>query len=266
MTLSLIEKFRGILNPPLQAVEIETTTICNRKCVYCPNSTSPRPPARMADSIFYAIIDSLKRGNFKGRVSPHFYGEPLTDDRLTAFIKYIRSGLPEAQIKLYTNGDLLTVDKYLELKKAGVDIFRISQHSEEPSDAITGLFDYLNKNHSDLSNIEYLNYHDSYNNKNGAAALPESALQPDFANRGGLVKVDAANRRYCHYVNQMTIDYKGDLVLCCNDYNSSVVFGNAAKRDLFEIWNDKKYTRIRKMISRGNWLFEICKKCTGESG
>ncbi len=262
MTQRLIKGFRDLLKPSLKAVEIETTTICNRKCVYCPNYTSPRAPARMADSTFYTIIDSLARGNFKGRISPHFYGEPLTDDRLTSFIKHIRHRLPKVQIKLYTNGDLLTVDKYIELKNAGVDIFRISQHSEEPSDAMAGLSAYFKESRTGRSDIEYLDYHGSYNKEERPAAFPGSHLRPEFTNRGGLVKAGSANRKYCYYVDQMTIDYEGNAVLCCNDYNSSIVFGNVTKRDLFEIWNDKKYAKARKMISGGKWLFEICKKCS----
>lgn len=255
MILALMKKIYRRLTLTLEAVEIETTTVCNRKCPYCPNYTIGRPAIKMDDNIFYTIIDSLRRGNFKGRISPHFFGEPLTDDRLEVFIKHIRSNLPTAHIKLFTNGDLLTIDRYLELKNAGVDIFRISQHSQEPSEAMAGTLAYVKRSGVGLGAIEYINYHDMYYRGNNSDSYLE--------NRGGLVNVKPSKKTRCAYVRQMTIDYKGNVILCCNDYNSSIVFGNVMKRDLFEIWHDKNYVKIRKTISKGNWMFDICKRCVG---
>ena len=106
-------------NPLFEAVEIETTTVCNRTCSYCPNSAIKRPAGNMDEALFRSIIDSLKEMDFSGRVSPHFYGEPLVDRRILKFIAYTREKLPKAFIKLFTNGDLLTYDLFLKLLESG---------------------------------------------------------------------------------------------------------------------------------------------------
>ena len=62
-----------------------------------------------------------------------FIRKPGDDKRLPEFVKYIRTKLPKSSIRVYTNGDFLTIEKYLKLKYAGVDIFEITQHSETPS-------------------------------------------------------------------------------------------------------------------------------------
>jgi hypothetical protein len=64
----------------------------------------------------------------------------------------------------------------------------------------------------------------------------------------------------------MTFDYLGNAVLCCNDYNSSVVFGNIKDKDTHEIWHDKTYVKIRNMIGNGFWPYDICKVCAGQKG
>jgi MoaA/NifB/PqqE/SkfB family radical SAM enzyme len=62
-------------NNKLNAVEIETTTVCNRACAYCPNKTvGGRPKTQMGVDVYHKIIDSLGEMGFAGRVSPHFYG------------------------------------------------------------------------------------------------------------------------------------------------------------------------------------------------
>ena len=92
---------------PLKMVEIETYTACNRRCSYCPNATHERPDAFMSEALFASIIDQLSELQFGGRMSFHFYNEPLLDPRLTDFIRHSRQQLPSIRIVLYSNGDLL---------------------------------------------------------------------------------------------------------------------------------------------------------------
>lgn len=240
--------FRNLFPAPLRAVEIETTTICNRKCHYCPNYTVGRPPRLMEEKTFFKIIDSLKRHNFTGRISPHFYGEPLTDSRLESFLQYVHVNLPKAAIKLFTNGELLTVARYLALKKAGVSMFRISQHTECPSDTVKHTLAYIKEHHPDLFTVEHINYFSDHSMK---------------LNRGGLVAITPVRMRYCTYVDQLTFDYLGNAVLCCNDYHSSHIFGNINDKDTHQIWNDKEYIKARSLIANGFWPYEICKICAG---
>jgi len=87
----------------------------------------PRFKELMTEDTFYKIIDSVRdyKESFDGIVAPHLYGEPLLDQRLEKFIEYSKTRLPRAKIHLYTNGETLTVERYLALKYAGTDVFHV---------------------------------------------------------------------------------------------------------------------------------------------
>jgi MoaA/NifB/PqqE/SkfB family radical SAM enzyme len=67
-------------------VEIETRSVCNLRCNYCPNSISERGLLKncqqMPEALFFHIIDELSEIRFSGEVYPHFFNEPLLDERL----------------------------------------------------------------------------------------------------------------------------------------------------------------------------------------
>lgn len=245
---NIIYKNKLKKNNIFNSVEIETTTICNRKCDYCPNSNIGRPAGYMNEKLFCKIIDELSTLGYSGRISPHFYGEPLMDKRIVRFIRYMREKLPKAYIKLFTNGDLLTYDLFNELSDAGVNVFRIAQHSEKPSETLVDTLSKLDKDVK-TKKIEYIIY---YNNNS------------KLMNRGGLINIEKHNlikKMYCELASGITIDYLGNCVLCCNDYHSRYAFGNLENESIIEVWNKNEYKIIRSKIECGIWPYEICRVC-----
>lgn len=233
-------------SPLFASVEIETTSICNRKCSYCPNSNTKRPAVNMKEELYYKIVDELADIGFSGRFSPHLYGEPLVDKRIVRFVAYARNKLPNAFIKLFTNGDKLTYEVFNELIEAGVDIVRIAQHDESPSltlsDTLKKIDDRIKKDH-----IEYVKY---FNN------------DEDLMNRGGLIEVKHdTEMKYCNYVSGITIDYAGNMLLCCQDFLSRYRFGNLEEESINGVWNSKNYKLLRDKIKCGIWPLDICKIC-----
>lgn len=233
-------------NPLFTSVEVETSSICNRKCAYCPNSSYQRVQSHLMDAFFYKIINELSEIDFSGRLSPHFYGEPLLDIRLTEFMAYARKRLPKAYIQLFTNGDFLTYKLFQELLEAGVDSFRIAQHSESPSEILTATLRMLD-DETRTSRIEVINFF--------------ASKQP-LMNRGGLIEIETNQKwKHCDYVSGLTIDYEGNLLLCCQDYLSKYKFGNIATERLQDIWDKAKYKLLRDKIQCGIWPLDICKEC-----
>jgi len=235
-------------NPIFSFVEIETTSICNRSCSYCPNSTETSKSGYLDEEIFYKIIDELASINYDGRLSTHMYGEPLLDKRIYRFINYARQNLPDVFIKFFTNGDKLTRDVINKLGEAGVDVFRVSQHDSVPNEELLLVLDEYKKRNGKHT-VEYISYHNN---------------DDDLMNRGGLVDVNHdVKMKYCDYVSGVTVDFHGNMVLCCQDYHSSVKLGNLREEKLIDIWNNNKNKMLRDEIKCGIWKKKLCKACNG---
>lgn len=75
-------------------IEFETTSYCNRKCDYCPNADFERfgdqEKFLMKDDVFEVLVKQLFDLKFDGLISPHLYGEPMSDVRILDWCKYIK--------------------------------------------------------------------------------------------------------------------------------------------------------------------------------
>jgi radical SAM protein with 4Fe4S-binding SPASM domain len=235
-----------------KVVEVETIATCNRTCSYCPNSAFDRGHAKneklMGEDVFRLIVDQLAEVGFWGRLSPHFYGEPLLDERLEGLMAYARKKLPLTKLVIFTNGDLLGPDRYQSLVNAGVDGFLVTQHGERPSPKLVKLRRKLDQTPDDRGiRFDY------------RAFTSESEL----SNRAGLVDHALLETKSdCGLpAENVTIDHAGNVVLCCNDYHSSVKFGNVRETHLMEIWRSEDFRRIRRDLLGGHFELEICQKC-----
>lgn len=236
-----------------RAIEIETNTSCNRRCSHCPNSIYDRGLIEneqlMPPVLFHKIIDELSELEYNGKISPVFYGEPLLDGRIEGFMRYARKKLPDSHILIYTNGDFLTPGKYFELVEAGVDEFLVTQHAEDIPAGIKKLNSHFGGKPGLPVPITYQTF------------TPETELY----NRGGLLHVPAKNPvPGCAYewIMRIVIDYKGDVILCNNDYFGSVTFGNLQEEKLIDIWMNQKYRDIRKRLRDQQYTLPLCRKCT----
>lgn len=229
-----------------RAIEIETLTKCNRKCNYCPNSKYDRGEHYMDENLFKKIINELAEIDYNGRISPHFYGEPLLDLRLPDLLEYTRERLPDAYIVLYTNGDFMTKQMFDLLISKGVDCFLITQHMGVASETFKQTLRSLNRDERKKITLQIFNE----NSK--------------LSNRGGLVKPKITEKlKLCKFpATTVVVDYNGNVVLCCNDYFSTIKFGNLNSEKLVDVWKKSSYKKLRKDISAGKFELDICKKCS----
>jgi len=226
------------------SVEIETISICNRKCSFCPLAYDDTPGEIMADETFDKIINELKELNFKGEIAFSGYGEPLLDKQLRSRVEKIKKELGSF-IEIVTNGDFLTYKKFKELVSMGVNVFRLSQHDKEASEQIKLLFSNIKKDE-----LKYIIFQ---------TATEGSTT---FTNRGGSVPMKTLHPFYCAPMH-LIIRADGSIPLCCNDYYKEINFGNIKKERLLDIWNKPFYRKTRNEIKRGIFNLKICKKCLG---
>ena len=234
--------------PTLKAVAIEINSACNRRCSFCPNSTNRREVAFLKESIYYKIIDDLKDMGFDGKLTFNGYNEPMLDRRLEKFIEYTRKALPGVYIYINTNGDFLTLDRWTKLREAGLDFANISQYDGKINDNVQKILDEIEPSEKPHFGAHIFN-------------------EKQINNRAGLVKKEIELKlplkRYCNRpFTQMVINYKGKVVLCCNDYFSTIEIGDLSVESIQNVWKSKIFKRYRDKLLKGDRAsLELCRKC-----
>ena len=228
-----------------RSVAIEISTFCNRTCYYCPNLLEETPVEFMAEETFHEIIDQLKEINYSGIILYHFYNEPLLDKRLPNFIRYVKTNLPNCVSRVVSNGDFLSTDLADNLINAGVLDIMITIHDIDGEN-------FLNKLRPVLTKYpEYIHVNTIHN-------------QP-ISNRGGAIKVKQLDKKdtCTDPLTSLTLDHKGNVLLCCNDYYRKHSFGNITHAKISKIWHSEDFSRLRKELRNGVANLEICRKCMG---
>ncbi|MBL7961385.1 SPASM domain-containing protein, partial [bacterium] len=67
----------------------------------------------------------------------------------------------------------------------------------------------------------------------------------------------------CPYPWQyLVVQWNGDVVPCCRDYNAVITLGNVKKSSLKEIWNSSRYEEFRRQMAIGKFHNNpICSPC-----
>jgi radical SAM protein with 4Fe4S-binding SPASM domain len=249
----------GIRNPfksMFKVLEFETTAYCNRKCNYCPNVEFERfgedENFLMSEKVFETLIGHLVDLKFNGLISPHLYGEPLSDHRMLDWVRYIKMNLPNSKIKIVTNGDYLSKNNFNDFLNAGADIFYISKHSKLLKKDCRDLLKDLNKETLD-KHVLVQDFYSDFQESQGM-----------FTNRGGSIEVKTNVKKTpvnCSYATYPVINSLGDLLLCCQDFHNNYVFGNIMDRHLRDIWFDERNISLRKNIYDYKLDLKICRDC-----
>ena len=217
-----------------RSIDIELNTNCDLRCGYCPNKDNYRGEHYMDDNIFRKIVDELSDMNFDGRVTPSLYGEPMINSKVVEKILYLAKKLPHAKIVVYTNGTHLT-QLYYDILEKYVHQFRVTIHS-----------DYTIKAKGDKI------YERSFNSNS------------TLANRTGLVdhpQTKAHHKACWGLTNQAFVNYKGDFLICCNDFMGQEPFGNVKENTLKELYNGSKIKKVRDEMKNNIFNLDICKRC-----
>jgi radical SAM protein with 4Fe4S-binding SPASM domain len=242
-------------NIPLQAVEIEINHACNRSCSYCPNSIQERKTkGTMSKELYLLILDQLKRVNFSGRISYDFYNEPMLHPELAEFVLMTKIALPKSKVHLYTNGTLLTEEKFKLLIESGVDKIIATRHENDMNDA-----NYVfEKVYQELpihlkAKVDYRTHNELI-----------------LVNRGGLLKQISATGlglTPCFIPSHMlTITVDGRVLSCFEDFNENLIFGDLKSENLIDIWHKDTFTQFRKNLQKGlRHLHSPCQECSRQN-
>ena len=225
------------------SIQIGTIDYCNRKCPWCPESYLDKKPDQLMDMDTYKhILNDLSECKYNGRLHLYLMGEPLCDPRIREMISMARKQFPDNIIFLSTNGDKLNgLESVKSLIDSGLTWLAISDYDgqERFQKYVTEFYPHVT-----ITSME--------------------ALKPTFYNRGGKIDVESTYKMSaCEWVfSKAYINYKGEVILCCSDYEYEVVFGSMLEKSFKDIYNSKDYRLYRKahMTGRGKEL-PLCDKC-----
>jgi cyclic pyranopterin phosphate synthase len=220
---------------PFKMVEVEINTHCNRRCAYCPQGIPEyRQRGRfMSVETFRQILLVLKNAEYSGRLSYHFFNEPLLHPKIFEMVALAKELLPEAHQVIFTNGDLLTEEKFLKLRELGVFKVVVTAHS--------------GKIHPE---------------REGQINLTPKDLH--LTNRGGKVLDKVSNLKApCFAPSTMLIvGFNGDVILCYEDADRTTILGNLLETPLEEIWNAPLSVEVRTRLERGDRTVRpVCSGC-----
>jgi MoaA/NifB/PqqE/SkfB family radical SAM enzyme len=279
-----------------RAVEFQTLSTCNARCVFCCHRHSPKdiPHGRMEDALIRKIIAECGRHRLVlGRVSPYLTNEPLLDRRMPDIIRAIRKACgPFVKTKINTNASLLTGEMSERLINSGLSHIWISVNGYSPESYAESMgLDFA----TTMRNIDiFLDMKKSLRRRRPKVVistvrtkLVEHELEKAgdyWAKRNVVFKIqyldnragDAAVngivsaeqeqggfKRDCDlFLKQAYIVENGDMIICCHDWRQSVVVGNVASTSIAEVWNSSYFKGlIHEYCAEKFANIEICRTC-----
>lgn len=239
--------------PLFKLVQIETINKCNNDCNFCPanKNVDPRPSILMDRALFLFIIEQLREMEYSGCLELFSNNEPLLDNRIVEFSEIVRKALPSASIRIFTNGTLLTLEKFKKIIPY-LDKLRIDNYSDDGRTLISPV--------ERLYNV--IKDKEEYKEKVEIVTIKKNAIR---STRGGLAK----NRSKVYFLkspcvypfSQITIRPDGKVSLCCNDVYGNYTLGDLTKQTLSDVWNGGAYWSIRDELLRGRDHVPMCRNC-----
>lgn len=127
-------------------IQIQTTSLCNGHCIFCPyHEVSKRlEQGTMARELFEKIIDELLSTKYPATLVFELHNEPLLDERIFDFIRYVKNRNAKIGCYLVTNGQLLDRFSLQEIRQSAIDrlIISLNAYSREMYQKLSCGLDY----------------------------------------------------------------------------------------------------------------------------
>jgi MoaA/NifB/PqqE/SkfB family radical SAM enzyme len=252
-------------------VHIETMSVCNASCQFCPYSQLARKGTRMSDALIGKIIGDLTDipRTLPLQVSPFKVNEPFLDSRIFDIIADINLRLPQATLTLTTNGSVLDeqiVQRLALVKNLGYLWISFNEHRAERYQEVMGLpfartFESLELLHRAraegrlpcriiLSRVGDGTQLDGEFSAWVRSTFPlfETSIFP----RGGWLGQAGMTQEPvppvgCSRWFELSITSTGQVAHCCMDGTAEYPIGDVTNQHALEIYNAPNYRRLREI-------------------
>jgi len=260
-------------------VQIESTNICNAKCVFCPRDEMHRRQGVMDLDLFKKVVDECA-GLGITHVRVHNYGEPFLDRQLVDKVRYAKQkGIKE--VGMISNGSLITEEIARGMIEAGLDAINISVDAAGKDvfertrvnldfDEVTGnirtlarLRREMGRSHPKLilSFVRQGNTTDEQAFIREWSAIADKIHITDLHNWGGTLNHQSDVQFPCYRLwLTFTVLWDGRVSLCCADFDGRHLLGDLRTSTIKEIWNSPAYRAVRRQQLESGGP-GICRSC-----
>lgn len=268
-------------------VRYEVTDHCNATCIMCPRDKHEhgREHGIMDQAKYEKSIDEVVALGAKKVVLTGF-GEPMLDRRLEDKIAYAhKRGLATYFI---TNGSALTPKRSRKLIESGLSEIRVSFYGMRPETynavmqgldfdrTMKGILEFLRlRDEMHARTRVQISYLELEENKSDTQAFREfweprvNAIEiwkPHNWVDGREYRplLDDSHKNSCGRPENgpLQIQWNGEVIPCCFDFNNQIILGNAFEQPVLEILNGPKYRLLRHAHrTRKFKLFPHCDQC-----
>lgn len=292
---------------PLEApyiVHIDPCGACNFKCCFCPCNTvdylADDRHEKMSFQLFKKIADDMTSFRERVKVVNLFaFGEPLLNEKLPDMIKYIKDLNVTEEIRLTSNGYLLSPEINQELINSGLDVINISVEALREEDYFLLCGVRINIKQF-IKNIKDLYKRSRKSNLKITIKIVNSMIKSKedndlffsmFSDYADTIFIDEvseiwnefkvsetayaqAEQKYhdddkiigykkCPWpLIEMVVHSNGRVSACCIDWKFETEYGNVKTENLRDIWHSKRLRDYQiKHMREGKDNISFCKTC-----
>lgn len=282
-------------------LDVELTNLCNFNCCFCPTGTKvmQRVKGYMQENVVQALLENIKKYQIPG-VRFIRWGEPTIHPQYIEIMKRVKKA--GAMIHMNTNGIKLDQDQIQQLIDIELDSIKFSfqgadqgtyNEMREGGDysrllqivrdmyEIRGDLPYpyiqisttlTGESAEQIENFkkDIAAYCDYYNigytqlNHLNVDDMKISETEKDKIRK--LQEYENLNHEYLEVCpeafDKLSINWNGDVTLCCSDYDNFLIIGNILDMDLKQLFNSHAANQYRDLIEKKQYgRIKCCSTC-----
>ena len=262
-----------------EIVQIESTNICNAKCVFCPRDEMLRKQGVMSRDLFRKIVDECAALGIT-HVRMHNYGEAFLDRYLTEKVRYAKEkGIKE--VGMISNGSLITEKVARGMVEARLDAINISIDAGGKDvfeatriglnyDKVIANVERLLRVRAELgrrrpkliqSFVRQDNSADEHAFIEHWRKIADKIHITELHNWAGTLNRESDVNFPCYRPwLTFTVLWDGRVSLCCADFDGKTILGDLNTQTIEQVWNGDAYRTARRQHLESGGP-DVCRAC-----